>query len=90
VHTRTLLRAVTAAPLRIVVDNGVGFDRAAATRLFVLFQRMHRASEFAGLRIGLALAQRIVRCHGGELRLRSGVGAGTVAEFTLDASAAAH
>jgi signal transduction histidine kinase len=51
---------------------------------------MHRASDFAGLGIGLALAQRIVRRHGGELRLSSGVGAGTVAEFTLDASSAAH
>lgn len=71
-----------------VVDNGVGFDIAAATRLFIPFQRMHSSSDFAGLGIGLALAQRIVRRHGGELSLSSGFSSGTVAEFTLDASPA--
>lgn len=71
-----------------VIDNGVGFDLAAASRLFVPFQRMHRTGEFPGIGIGLALAHRIVQRHGGELRVSSGVGAGTVVEFTLEATTA--
>jgi PAS domain S-box-containing protein len=67
-----------------VVDNGVGFDMASADGLFMPFQRMHKRGEFDGIGIGLALAQRIVRRHDGELHLRSSAGAGTVVEFTLE------
>jgi PAS domain S-box-containing protein len=72
-----------------ISDNGVGFDVARASRLFMPFQRSHSAREFPGLGIGLSLAQRIVQRHGGDIRLRSQPGAGTVAEFTLQAPAAA-
>jgi len=67
-----------------VADNGSGFDLGRATRLFLPFQRMHGARAYEGAGLGLAIAQRIARRHGGELRLRSNVGAGTVAEFTLE------
>jgi signal transduction histidine kinase len=67
-----------------ISDNGVGFDAERATHLFQPFQRMHAAREFEGLGIGLSLAQRIVRRHEGEIRLRSQVGVGTVVEFTVD------
>ena len=67
-----------------VSDNGVGFDMARASLLFQPFQRMHSARQFEGSGVGLSLVRRIVDHHGGEVRLRSAPGAGTVAEFTLD------
>jgi PAS domain S-box-containing protein len=66
-----------------VTDNGAGFDRDHAARLFQPFQRMHANRNFEGLGVGLSLAHHIVRRHAGELRLHSRVGVGTVAEFTL-------
>ncbi|GCL61086.1 ATP-binding protein [Pseudaquabacterium pictum] len=67
-----------------VADNGVGFDMAAAGRLFTPFQRLHEGSRFEGSGVGLSLVRRIVEHHGGAVRLRSAPGVGTVAEFTLD------
>lgn len=67
-----------------VTDNGAGFDMAHAGRLFQPFQRMHAAKQFAGTGVGLSVTRRIVELHGGEIRLRSAKGVGTVAEFTLE------
>ncbi len=67
-----------------VTDNGAGFDMAHARALFQPFRRMHAASQFEGSGIGLSMVQRIVEHHGGEVRVRSQPGVGTVAEFTLD------
>jgi signal transduction histidine kinase len=67
-----------------ITDNGVGFDRAHAKRLFQPFQRMHSGAQFEGSGVGLSLVRRIVDHHGGEVRLHSKPGQGTVAEFTLD------
>lgn len=68
-----------------VADNGAGFDMAQAGRLFQPFQRLHAGTQFEGTGVGLSLVRRIVELHGGEVRLRSAPGVGTVAEFTLDA-----
>ena len=67
-----------------VSDNGAGFDMARAAGLFQPFRRMHPQAQFEGSGIGLSMVQRIVQHHGGEVRLRSQEGVGTVAEFTLD------
>lgn len=66
-----------------VVDNGVGFDAKAATRLFTPFQRFHSASQFTGTGIGLVTCQRIVQRHGGSIRLDSAPDLGTTVTFTL-------
>ncbi len=60
---------------------------AQARALLKPFRRMHAASQFEGSGIGLSMVQRIVQHHGGEVRVRSQSGVGTVAEFTLDPKA---
>src|SRR5205085_2735300 len=66
-----------------ISDNGAGFDEAYAGRMFGAFQRFHSPKEFEGAGIGLAMVQRIVHRHHGEVRAEGKVGEGATVFLTL-------
>lgn len=65
-----------------VEDEGPGIDSAVRGRAAEPFVR--RGAQ--GLGLGLAIVQRLVRSHGGELRLESEPGHGTKVSFSLHAA----
>jgi signal transduction histidine kinase len=66
-----------------VADNGIGIEPEFADRIFVIFQRLHDRTQYAGTGIGLSMCRKIVEHYGGRIWLDTEYHEGAKFDFTL-------
>ncbi|WP_126661886.1 ATP-binding protein [Haloterrigena salifodinae] len=69
-----------------VSDDGIGIDSEYSDQIFDVFQSYHEGKGYNGTGIGLAICERIIERHGGEIRVTSEPGEGSTFTFTLPAA----
>ena len=66
-----------------VVDNGIGIDPKYHDKIFEVFQQIAKDEKNLGTGAGLAICEKIVRLHGGEMWVESELGKGSTIYFTI-------
>ena len=67
----------------IVADTGCGISQSDLNRVFKEFTRLNNAQGKEGFGLGLAITNKLVRLLGGEIDVKSELGAGTAFEVRL-------
>ncbi|TAH33819.1 MAG: hybrid sensor histidine kinase/response regulator [Alphaproteobacteria bacterium] len=73
-----------------ISDNGIGIDPNFNSRVFTIFQRIHRKEDFPGTGIGLSTCKKFIELCGGTIRFQSSPGQGTTFFFTLPTEEVSH
>ena len=66
-----------------ISDNGIGIREENLTKIFAMFQKLHKEKIYKGYGIGLAFCEKIVELHGGTISVKSVFGTGTSFTFTI-------
>ena len=66
-----------------VCDNGIGIDMKYHDRIFEIFQRLHRAEDYPGTGVGLALVRKATLRMGGRIWAESSPGEGAIFHLEL-------
>ncbi len=68
-----------------ISDNGIGFEKEFAEKIFEVFQKLHGKEEYAGTGIGLAIVKKIVDNHNGIIIATSELHKGTIFDIYIPA-----
>lgn len=65
-----------------VIDNGMGIKKKDISKIFMLYKRFH-GSKIEGSGLGLSIVERIIKSHGGEIKVTSKLHKKTKFTFTI-------